>query len=361
MACDIELPVPAVLIWKEDQLSILDQTRLPHETVYRQAQTPEVVWQAIKDLAVRGAPAIGIAAAYGLCLGARGLDKKSSADALSALREVADYLNSARPTAVNLAWALNRLMAVAQKHCQSGQSELPGSLYQRLCDEAIAVHQEDIALCRLIGTHGERLISEGAGVLTHCNAGALATGGIGTATAAMYEAQRQGRQFTVYADETRPLLQGGRLTAWELSRAGIDVRLLCDNMAASVMAAGKIDVVIVGTDRVAANGDVANKIGTLGVAIFANDDGIPFYVACPYSTFDMQTPSGAEIEIEQRGAEEVLAIGGHRFAADVEVCNPAFDVTPSALVSGFITEQGIIYPPFEESLSQWDTDNGAGD
>lgn len=358
MHSDIDLPVPAVMIWSDDQLSILDQTRLPQETVYRQAQTPEVVWQAIKDLAVRGAPAIGIAAAYGLCLGARGLEQKSAEDALAALRQVADYLNSARPTAVNLAWALNRQMSVAREHCQSG---LQASLYQRLCEEAIAIHRQDIALCRSIGMHGAPLIAEGAGVLTHCNAGALATGGIGTATAAMYEAQCQGRQFTVYADETRPLLQGGRLTAWELSRAGIDVRLLCDNMAASVMAAGKIDVVIVGTDRVAANGDVANKIGTLGVAILAKHYGIPFYVACPYSTFDMQTPSGAGIEIEQRGAEEVLAIGGRRIAADVEVCNPAFDVTPSALVSGFITEQGIIYPPFEESLSQWDNDNGASD
>lgn len=356
MTDSVDLPVPAVLIWDNDRLSILDQTRLPHETAYRQADEPQTVWQAIKDLAVRGAPAIGIAAAYGLCLGARPLRQLDDIEALRKLSEVATYLNSARPTAVNLAWALNRMMRVAKAHPQSGEGE---DLYERLCQEAIAIHEEDKALCASIGRHGAELIAEGSGVLTHCNAGALATGGLGTATAVMYQAHSLKRRFTVYADETRPLLQGGRLTAWELSRAGIDVRLICDNMAASVMAAGKIDLVIVGTDRVAANGDVANKIGTLGVAILAKHFGIPFYVACPYSTVDKHTATGADIEIEQRGAEEVTSIGGHKVAAEVEVFNPAFDVTPSALVSGFITEQGIIYPPFDDSFSQWDTDGRA--
>lgn len=353
MSESMDLPVPSVLIWETGRLSILDQTRLPQETVYRQAQEPEAVWQAIKDLAVRGAPAIGIAAAYGLCLGASQLSDIKGPDGLKKLQKVADYLNSARPTAVNLAWALNRLMRVAKKHVETAGD---GSVYERLCEEAIAIHEEDKALCAAIGRHGAELIGAGSGVLTHCNAGALATGGIGTATAAMYQAHAKGKTFQVYADETRPLLQGARLTAWELSRAGIDVRLICDNMAASVMAAGQIDVVIVGTDRVAANGDVANKIGTLGVAILAKHFGIPFYVACPYSTVDKHTATGADIEIEQRGAEEVLALGGTPFAADVPVFNPAFDVTPSALVSGFITEQGILVPPFDASLSQWDTD-----
>lgn len=347
----VECPVPSVLVWESGCLSILDQTRLPQETVYREAKEPATVWQAIKDLAVRGAPAIGIAAAYGLCLGAAALRDQSAKAALDHLREVAAYLNSARPTAVNLAWALNRLMSVAESYAEAGGSN---GLYQRLCEEAEAIHNEDKALCAAIGQHGAELIGEGSGVLTHCNAGALATGGLGTATAAMYLAHAQGRQFRVYADETRPLLQGGRLTAWELSRAGIDVRLICDNMAASVMAAGDIDLVIVGTDRVAANGDVANKIGTLGVAILAKHFNIPFYVACPYSTFDKSTATGADIEIEQRGADEVLTVAGHRVAADVPVLNPAFDVTPSALVSGFITEQGILVPPFNDSLSQWE-------
>ena len=339
--------LPQTLRWEDGQLFLLDQTRLPLETVEERQDSVGQVWESIKQLKVRGAPAIGIAGAYGLVVAMQEHQTLASADYLQELRRQAKYLDSARPTAVNLRWALQRMVHKAES--LSGES--PQTIHQALTVEAIAIHDEDRALCRGIGKAGLSLISEGSGVLTHCNAGSLATSELGTATAPMYLAHAQGTRFRVYADETRPLLQGARLTSWELQQSGIDVTLICDNMAATTMAQGLIDLVIVGTDRVAANGDVANKIGTLGVAILAQHFGIPFYVACPYSTIDFNTPSGSEITIEERGAEEVTSFGARPTAPEaMQVRNPAFDVTPAALVSGLITERGILRPPYTDSL-----------
>jgi methylthioribose-1-phosphate isomerase len=339
--------VPATLEWREDALYLLDQTQLPAVIQYERQASVEHVWQSIQQLKVRGAPAIGVAAAYGLCVAVGG-QRGGEIEALRAelLRQAA-YLRSARPTAVNLAWALQRMLDFAER-----QSAIDAhDLYARLVAEAQRIHGEDVAICRGIAQAGVGLIRPGAGVLTHCNAGALATTGLGTATAPLYLAHERGVAFRVYADETRPLLQGARLTAWELQRAGLDVTLLTDSMAASVMARGAIDLVIVGTDRVTANGDVVNKIGTLGVAILARHFGVPFYVACPSSTIDLATATGAEVHIEERHAGEVTGFGGVTTApAQMKVCNPAFDVTPHGLVSGLVTEAGIIHPPFEQGL-----------
>lgn len=346
----LNLPeLPKTVEWINGELFFLDQTRLPLETVSEKQETAEQVWDSIKKLKVRGAPAIGIAGAYGLALSMKGYAHLKGADFMSALEKNAAYLNSSRPTAVNLSWALNRLKA---KAAASGLTK-GEELYNLLIDEAVKIHDEDRAICLNIGLHGAGLIGEGAGVLTHCNAGALAASELGTATAPMYIAHSEGRRFRVFADETRPLLQGARLTSWELQRSGLDVTLICDNMTASVMAKGDIDLVIVGTDRVAANGDVANKIGTLGVAILAKHFGIPFYVACPSSTIDLDTEKGEHIEIEERGAEEVTSFGERRTApVNMKVRNPAFDVTPHALVTGIITEKGIITEPYGENLKK---------
>jgi methylthioribose-1-phosphate isomerase len=329
-------PPPAVR-WTEGRLLLLDQRQLPHVVTYLEIDSLAAGIEAIRTLAVRGAPAIGIAAAYTLAIAARpgaGLP----ADAfVSAVRGLAAQLNAARPTAVNLAWATGRLCA------RAAQEPTPAALEQ----EALAIHAEDRDICRRIGRHGQSLITPGCTVLTHCNAGALAVSELGTATAPLYLAHRAGVQFRVFADETRPLLQGARLTAWELSMAGIDVTLICDNMAATLMAGKEIDLVLVGTDRVTRNGDVVNKIGTLNLAILCRHFGIPFYVACPSSTFDAATATGAEVVIEERHPDEVLG----RTAARVPVRNPAFDVTPAALVSGIITEHGVARGPLSRSLA----------
>lgn len=339
--------LPGTVEWKNGELYFLDQTMLPLETVSEKQETAEQVWDSIKRLKVRGAPAIGIAGAYGLVVGMRNKQALPASLFMEELHKCAEYLNSSRPTAVNLSWALNRMVNKAKV---SGLAD-SAALYDLLVQEAESIHAEDRAICDGIGKYGAELIREGCGVLTHCNAGALATSGIGTATAPMYTAHLQGRRFRVFSDETRPLLQGSRLTSWELQRAGIDVTLICDNMAASIMAKGEIDLVIVGTDRVAANGDVANKIGTLGVAVAAKHFGIPFYVACPSSTVDLDTALGGDIEIEERDAEEVTSFGAKRTAPDgIKVCNPAFDVTPNELVTGIITEKGIIKAPYKEAL-----------
>jgi methylthioribose-1-phosphate isomerase len=339
--------LPQTLRWDNGQFFLLDQTRLPLETFEERQDSVVQVWNSIKQLKVRGAPAIGIAGAYGLVVAMQEHQTLANADYLQELQRQADYLDSSRPTAVNLHWALQRMLQKAQ----SLAKESAGTIHQALTEEAIAIHEEDRVLCRGIGEAGVLLISEGSGVLTHCNAGSLATSELGTATSPMYLAHAKGTRFRVYADETRPLLQGARLTSWELQQSGIDVTLICDNMAATTMAEGLIDLVIVGTDRVAANGDVANKIGTLGVAILAKHFGIPFYVACPYSTIDFDTPSGTEITIEERDANEVTNFGARPTAPDaMQVRNPAFDVTPSELVSGLITERGILRPPYTESL-----------
>lgn len=316
-------------------LRLLDQTVLPETETYIDCKEVQAVWDAIKRLSVRGAPAIGISAAYGLVIGAQ----------KNMFSESANHLATSRPTAVNLFWAIDRMKKVMP--CTP----------DALLAEAIKIHDEDRAMCRAIGEHAVGLIEalpiEKRGVLTHCNAGALATGGIGTATAPMYVAHEKGLKFKVYADETRPLLQGARLTTYELQEAGIDVTLICDNMAAQVMREGKIGMVITGADRITANGDAANKIGTYGVAILAKFHGIPFYVAAPSSTFDFELTHGDQIPIEQRASEEITCGFGKRTAPkNVQTYSPAFDSTPSELITGLITEKGIISPVTTENIKQ---------
>lgn len=333
--------------WQDDCLVLLDQTLLPGEVKYIQCRDVDTVCAAIRRLAVRGAPAIGAAAAYGLALGARGLDCADSQSFLSQVREIADRLAATRPTAVNLHWALRRLL----DKMAAALPATPQQLKELLLAEARAIYDEDYRANQAMGRHGAALLPEQAAVLTHCNAGALATAGFGTALGVIRAAHRQGKKIHVYADETRPLLQGARLTTWELLQEGIPVTLLTDNMAGYLMALGKVDAVIVGADRITRNGDVANKIGTYSVAVLAREHGIPFYVAAPLSTIDLSLASGREIPIEQRSPEEVTCIGGVRVApAGVEVWNPAFDVTPARLVTAIITERGVARPPYTESL-----------
>ncbi len=323
-------------------LRLIDQTRLPVEETYFDCHTLEQTHDAIRRLVVRGAPAIGIAAAYGVCVavaeadrnGAGGDDADRRATALSAI----DYLATSRPTAVNLFWALDRMRSVID-HCDDD------SLPTRLLQEAVAIHDEDRQMCAAMGQHGAPLLADCRNVLTHCNAGGLAASELGTALAVIYAAHAAGNALHVYADETRPLLQGARLTAWELSRAGIDVTVLCDSMPACLMREGKIDAVIVGADRIAANGDAANKIGTYALAIVARHHGVPFYVAAPSSTFDMQLESGELIPIEQRDPREVShPFGTQTVPGGASVYNPAFDVTPAELITAIVTERGIIRP-----------------
>ena len=334
--------------WVDGQLRIIDQTLLPGEYKVIRLDTAEAVWEAIKLLRVRGAPAIGICAGFGVLVAVR---EKAPADVESmraVVGEAADYLATSRPTAVNLFWALERMRAAADDVGGGASAE---DLWRRLEREAVTIWEEDDRLCRAIGRHGAPLIADGGGVLTHCNAGGLATGGYGTALAVMFRAHEEGRSFQVYADETRPLLQGARLTTWELMRAGIDVTLICDNMAAQVMREGRVQLVVVGADRIAANGDAANKIGTYGVALSARAHDVPFYVAAPLSTFDRSLADGSLIPIEERGAEEVTEGFGRRTAPEgVKVYSPAFDVTPAGLIAGLITEQGILRPPYGPSI-----------
>ncbi|MCL2030478.1 MAG: S-methyl-5-thioribose-1-phosphate isomerase [Oscillospiraceae bacterium] len=317
-------------------LVILDQTRLPDKEVYLPLTTPDRVREAICALRVRGAPAIGVAAAYGLYLGARALDRLTPETA----RGVAERLASARPTAVNLTWALERMMRALEAHPGAPRE----ALERRLLEEARAIEAEDKAACRAIGEHGLSLLRPDMGVLTHCNAGKLATAGIGTALAPLYLAHEKGYNLRVYADETRPLLQGARLTVYELARAGLDVTLICDGMAAAMMKAGRIGAVFTGADRIARNGDAANKTGTLGLAVLARHFGVPFYICAPTSTLDAACPDGGAIVIEERGAEEVAPRGYGE--TPVRVRNPAFDVTDAALIDAIVTERGILRPPY---------------
>lgn len=343
--------LPPTLAWEGDEdgaLLLLDQTRLPRNVAFLRCLTAEDVWHSIKQLSVRGAPAIGVSAAYGLCLGTRSVREMSRADFLARVESVARYLESSRPTAVNLSWAVRRVARVAQDSPGAGPD-----LWRAMLREARRMDQEDREVCRRIGEHGAPLIPENAGVLTHCNAGALATVAWGTALSLMYVAHEQGRPFRVYADETRPLLQGARLTAFELASAGIDVTVICDGAAASLMRAGLIQMVVVGADRIAANGDTANKIGTYSVALAARQHGIPFYVAAPMSTIDLGTASGAEIPIEERSEEEVR--GGfvqNVSAAGVKYRNPAFDVTPADFIGALITERGLVRPVTAENIQR---------
>jgi len=339
--------LPQTIRWNAGALYLLDQTKLPLEVIEEKQESVEQVWESIKQLKVRGAPAIGVAGAYGLLVALQEKTALKINDSLQEVENKAAYLDSARPTAVNLKWALNRMLKIAKTFSGNDSKEL----YKQLEEEAIRIHEEDVQLCLKMGVNGVSLIKEGMGILTHCNAGALATTGIGTATSPMYLAHQNGVQFRVYANETRPLLQGARLTSWELNKSGLDVTLLTDNMAAHIMSQGLIDLVITGTDRVAANGDVANKIGTHGIAILAKHFGIPFYVACPYSTIDMNTAEGKDIVIEERAPEEITHFALRRTAPEeIKVRNPAFDVTPNELVTGLITEKGIIRAPFSENL-----------
>lgn len=329
---------------------ILDQTRLPAEETYLALSSAEDIWDAIYKLKVRGAPAIGVAAAYGIYICSRQIQAVSYNEFYAEFRRVKEYLAGARPTAVNLVVALNRMEKVVLDHA----SETVPRLVQLLYDEAQAIREEDAAACRRIGEHCLSLLRPGMGILTHCNAGHLAVSEYGTALAPIYLGEERGYSFKVFADEIRPLLQGARLTAYELHRAGVDVTLICDNMASSVMQKGWVQAVVVGCDRVAMNGDVANKIGTSGVAILAHHYGIPFYVLGPTSTVDKQCPDGKSIVIEERSPDEVSEMWyAHRMAPeDIHIYNPAFDVTPHELITAIITEKGIAYPPFEESLKQ---------
>ncbi|MBI3411693.1 MAG: S-methyl-5-thioribose-1-phosphate isomerase [Planctomycetes bacterium] len=329
---------------------LIDQTLLPTTVQYRDCRTVEEVWEAIRSLRVRGAPAIGVAAAMGVVVG---MQKNVPLGGFaSRLQEVCDYLRTSRPTAVNLFWALERMQAHLQPHPEGVK---PERLRKLLLEESLRIETEDRAMCRAIGLAGKDLIGEGQGVLTHCNAGGLATADYGTALAVMFAAAESGKRFHVFADETRPLLQGARLTAWELHERGIDVTLICDNMAAQVMKEGRVQLVIVGADRIAANGDTANKIGTYGVALLARAHGIPFYVAAPSSTFDLSLSSGDQIPIENRDGREITHAFGRQTAPEgVKVYNPAFDVTPAELIAGIITEKGIIRPVTNESIrSKW--------
>jgi methylthioribose-1-phosphate isomerase len=325
---------------------IIDQRLLPGNLVERDLTTLDEVCDAIRTLAVRGAPAIGVAGAMGVVVAMEPIADVPSAPFLERLSVVAESIRATRPTAVNLPWAIDRMLARAQR-AGSG----PRAILDVMRDEATSIRDEDRAMCDRIGVNGLSLIVDGARVLTHCNAGALATAGIGTALAPIYLAAAEHRRVEVFVDETRPLLQGSRLTSWELTRAGIPATIIADNMAASLMRAGKIDLCIVGADRIARNGDVANKVGTYGVAVAAHHHGIPFYVAAPSSTFDPDTPNGDAIEIEQRSPDEVRrGFGVLTGAEEARVHNPAFDVTPASLVTAIISDRGIHQPPYDFSF-----------
>ena len=341
-----EVGVVPTVAWEDGAVVMIDQRRLPGEEVFLRCRTHLEVAAAIKDMAIRGAPAIGVAAALGLALGVR--TTRSEGAALR--REWSDMcaaLAATRPTAVNLFWAIERM----RRRFDALEAVSSEALRQGLLDEALAVHREDLESCRRMGDLGAELLPAEARVLTHCNAGALATAGYGTALGVVRSASRLGKVKAVFADETRPWLQGARLTAWELLQDGIPTTLIADNMAGHLMARGEINAVVVGADRIAANGDVANKIGTYTVAVLAKEHGIPFYVAAPVSTFDLATPTGASIPIEERPAEEVTHVAGRRVAPEgVAVRNPAFDVTPHRYVTAIVCERGVVRPPFAEGL-----------
>ncbi len=333
--------------WRDDKVVMIDQRKLPVEETYVECEDYKQVADAIKTMVIRGAPAIGVAAAMGVALGALGIDAKNFAAFRDKMNHVCEVLLASRPTAVNLRWAVERM----QKTLEASSGLSIPQWKERLKKEALLICEEDIAINRQMGDHGESLLQSGQTVLTHCNAGALATAGWGTALGVIYSAKARGKSIEVYADETRPFLQGARLTAWELMKNGIPTTLITDNMAASIMRSKKIHLVIVGADRIAANGDVANKIGTYNVAILAREHDIPFYVAAPLSTIDLRCPTGDEIPIEERDAEEVTNFYRQRVAPDgIKVRNPAFDVTPNHLVTAIITEKGIVRAPYGESL-----------
>jgi methylthioribose-1-phosphate isomerase len=337
------------LEWTDDGVRFLDQTKLPTEETYVTCKTHEQVADVIRNMVVRGAPAIGVAAAMGIALGVNNSKAESVGDLKRDFDQICDVISKTRPTAVNLFWAIRRMQEKFERVriCPIGQ------IKQALIEEAQRMHAEDIAANQAMGRHGAALMPAEGGVLTHCNAGALATAGYGTALGVIRAAVEQGRKIHVYADETRPFLQGARLTAWELMKDGIPTTVISDNMAGAMMKQGKIGAIVVGADRIAANGDVANKIGTYTVAVLAKEHNIPFYVAAPISTVDLACPDGSRIPIEQRNAREVTHIAGKQMVPEgVAVENPAFDVTPAKYVAAIITEKGIARPPYQESLRQ---------
>lgn len=338
------------LEWTAEGVRFLDQTRLPLEEVYVLAKTYEEVAVVIKTMVVRGAPAIGVSAAMGMALGVKNSPAKTVEELAREVEKMGAVLAATRPTAVNLFWAIERMKARFAA-LTSHMCTTLDAIRIALIAEAKAMYDEDVLACKAMGSFGASLMPAEGGVLTHCNAGALATCGYGTALGVIRSAVAEGRKLRVYADETRPFLQGARLTAWELMHDGVPTTVICDDMAASRMRAGKIQAVVVGADRIAANGDVANKIGTYGVAVLAKEHGIPFYVAAPWSTIDLNTPNGDAIPIEERAAKEVTHHAGKQLTPNgVEIENPAFDVTPAKYVTAIITERGVLRAPYEESL-----------
>lgn len=337
------------LEWTDSGVRFIDQTKLPTEEIYLDCNSHEEVADVIRNMVVRGAPAIGVAAAMGIALGVKNSKATNLEDLKEEFDRICDVIGKTRPTAVNLFWAIGRMR---EKLGQLDGGSIP-EIKRALIEEAQRMHAEDIAANQAMGRHGATLMPANGGVLTHCNAGALATCGYGTALGVIRAAVEQGKRLHVYADETRPFLQGSRLTAWELMKDGIPTTVISDNMAGAMMSQGKIKAIVVGADRVAANGDVANKIGTYSVAVLAKEHGIPFYVAAPFSTIDLETLDGSRIPIEQRNAREVTHIAGRQMVPEgVEVENPAFDVTPSKYVTAIITERGVARAPYELSLQE---------
>jgi methylthioribose-1-phosphate isomerase len=335
--------------WDDGEVVMIDQRKLPSREVYVRCRTAQAVAKAIRTMVIRGAPAIGVAAAMGVTLALRRSTATGTTQLATEFYRACDLLAATRPTAVNLFWAIERMKRVFAAAMRAGQST--DELKATIGAEAARLHDEDVANCRSLGRHGAEVVPDDGHVLTHCNAGALATGGYGSALGVVRAAVEAGKRVAVYADETRPFLQGARLTAWELVRDGIETTVITDGMAGSLMRAGRVDVVVVGADRIAANGDVANKIGTYTVAVLAREHDVPFYVAAPVSTIDLSTPDGSGIPIEERDAREITHIGASRITPDgATVWNPAFDVTPARFVAGIITEHGICRPPFAKSL-----------
>ena len=336
--------------WRTDSVVMIDQRKLPASEIYVTCKTAKDVAKAIKTMVIRGAPAIGVAAAMGIALGMLRSKATGTKQFTTEFQKTCDLMAGTRPTAVNLFWAIERMKRTFAEAAQGGCSV--DELKQRLVDDAQRIHDEDVASCRAMGAHGATLVPDTARILTHCNAGALATAGYGTALGVVRAAVEQGKKIAVMADETRPFLQGARLTAWELIKDGIDTTVITDNMSASMMRLGHVDLVVVGADRIAANGDVANKVGTYGVAVLAREHGIPFYVAAPISTVDLSTADGDGIPIEERNAREVTHVGSSRLTPEgAHIRNPAFDVTPAKFVTAIITERGIARAPYSESLA----------
>jgi methylthioribose-1-phosphate isomerase len=336
---------------QDDVIVMVDQRKLPAQEVYVRCRTAPEVAKAIRTMVIRGAPAIGVAAAYGLALGMKRSTAKGTRQFAVEFQKICDLMAATRPTAVNLFWAIDRMKRAFADGAQAGES--PDEIVARLQREAKAIHDEDVANCRAMGVHGAEMVKDGARVLTHCNAGALATAGYGSALGVIRAAVEQGKKIAVFADETRPFLQGARLTAWELVRDGINTTVITESMAGPLMRDGEIDIVVVGADRIAANGDTANKIGTYTVAVLAREHKIPFYVAAPISTIDLATAEGHLIPIEERDQREVTHFGTARVTPEgAHTRNPAFDVTPHRYISGIITERGILRPPYTESLKQ---------